>query len=196
MSLPAVPKPQNPVFTDKVIAELQDILKAKLTWLDHSFGRAQRLAELRDGKKRFYPAVHTGATGYINVFPNQSFGNFSFFTITDPIDIVFNPNNFNHVSTGYALILWFNLDKIFVGEVDRNIDLIKTDILRILTRETFLTSGRITVDKISERYENIYKDFDLDNFRGQSLAEIDSQMLMHPYAGLRVEGTITLKEKC
>lgn len=188
MNLPVVPKPENPVFIDKIITQLQDNLKAKLSWLDYSFGRAQRLVKKENGKDVHYPAVHIGSGEYQNVFPDDTLGNYSFFFIEDPQEIDFRPNAFNNVKVKYALIFWMNLDNIFAGSEDRNTEEIKAQIIRIITRETHLSIGRIDVRQVFEQAGNIYKGFYLN--------ELDSQFLTQPYAGFRFEGQISMWEEC
>lgn len=188
MNVPNVPKPQNPAFTDKVIGQLQDVLKAKLSWLDYSFGRAQRLTKLKGNQKHVYPAVHLSAGEYLDVFPTDQFKNFSFFLLEDPQNIEFSPNTFNQVRAKYALIFWVNLDEIFAGSEDRNTEALKAEIIKVLTRQTFLSFGRISLRAVYEQAENIYKGF--------NIKEIESQFLMQPYAGFRFEGEITFTEPC
>lgn len=188
MNIPSTPKPENPAFADKVIGELQDKLKTKLSWLNYSFGKSQKLVSAkRDGKTPFfYPGIHLKKDTYISVLPDQSLGNFSFVVLDDPQTITFNPNSYNKVSTGYALIFWFNLSKIFPASTDRNLENVKEQIVQVLTRELFLTSGSLTVEKIFEQAENVY--------RGYSLKEVEAQFMMHPFAGLRFEGLLTFTE--
>lgn len=188
MTIPAVPKPESPAFIDKVVVQLQDTLKNKLPWLNHSFGRAQRLTETKDKKKRFYPGVHIANGRYINVFPDQELGNFSFFIVEDPQIVDFRPHTVNNVRLKYSIVFWLNLDKIFASSPDRNTEALKAQIVKILTRESFLTFGRIDIRYIHEQAENIYK--------GYSIEEIDSQFLMQPYAGFRFEGEMMFTENC
>jgi hypothetical protein len=186
MNIPAVPKPDVPAFIDKVVVQIQDGLKAKLPWLNYSFGRAQKLVTTKEGKNYFYPAVHIGKGTYINVLPDQELGNYSFFTIDDPQEIDFNAHAFNNIKSKFALVFWFNLNKIFPGVQDRNTEAIKAQIIELLTRGIHLTEGRINIRQIFEQPENIYK--------GYSLKEVDSQYMMQPFAGLRFEGEMLFME--
>jgi hypothetical protein len=188
MNIPNVPKPATPEFTDKIIVQLQDILKAKLSWLNYSFGRAQRLVRKQDGRNFYFPSVHLGAGEYLEVLPTDEFKNFSFLTLEDPQEVDFKAHQFGRIKTNYSLIIWVNLETIFEGSEERNAEAVKSEILKVLTRETFLTSGRITVEKIHEKAENIYEGF--------SIKEIDSQFLMQPFAGFRFEGELTFFETC
>lgn len=187
MNIPIAPRPLIPIFTDKLICELQDYLIENLNWLDHAFGRCQRLITLKDGRSYYYPGIHIESGKYINVFPTSEFGNFSFFHIADPQRVEFNSHSFNRVWANYALIFWFNLDSIFTT-TERNTEVMKAQIIQILTRNIYLKSGSITVNNIYEQAENIYKGF--------SIKEIESQFLMQPYAGFRFEGEIYFNESC
>lgn len=186
MSYPAVPKPDTPAFLDKVVAQIQDELKAKLSWLNYSFGRAQRLVTLRNKQNYFYPGVHIGKGVYINVLPDQNLGNYSFLVIDDPQTVAFAPHAFNNVRAKYALVFWFNLNKVFPGVADRNTEALKAQIVELITRDLRLTAGRISIEQIFEQPENVYK--------GYSLKEIDSQYMMQPFGGIRVEGEMLLLE--
>jgi hypothetical protein len=188
MNIPNVLKPQTPAFTDIIIGQIQDVLKAKLPWLDYSFGRAQKLTKLTGQQKRVYPGVHLGAGEYLDVFPTDRFKNFSFFILEDPQRIEFIAHRNNKVRAKYALIFWVNLDEIFANDADRNTEAIKAQIIKVLTRETFLDSGRISLEAVYEHAENIYKGF--------SIKEVDSQFLMQPFAGFRFEGELTFTEPC
>lgn len=188
MTIDTVPKPESPAFSDKVITQIQDILKSKLSWLNYSFGKAQRLVKVQGNKTEYYPGIHIQTGEYINVFPTEDFGNFSFFLVEDPNSLDFRPHVQNNVRLKYALIFWVNLNTIFPNSSDRNTEAVKAQILKVLTRETFLTSGRIDVRQVYEQAENIY--------RGYNLKEIDSQFLMQPYAGFRFEGELLFMENC
>lgn len=187
-NVPAVPAPEHPVFIDRLIVQVQDVLKNNLSWLDHSFGQSQRLVKVVDGKDFFYPAVHIRSGNYVSVFPDQGLGNFSFFVVDDPQSVDFRAHAVNNVRLQYSIIFWLNLDKIYGAQVDRNKEAIKAEILKVLTRKVFLTFGRIDVRKIYESTENIFGRY--------SIKEVDSQYLMQPFCGFRFEGDMLLTEEC
>jgi len=186
MNIPAVPKPDVPAFIDKVVVQIQTVLKAKLPWLNYSFGRAQKMVTLKNNQNYFYPGVHIGRGTYINVFPDQELGNYSFLIVEDPQSVDFRPNTQNNVRVKYSIIFWFNLNKIFPGVQDRNTEALKEQIVGVITRELRLHTGRIDLRQIFEQPENIYK--------GYSLKEIDSQYMMQPYGGMRFEGEMLFME--
>lgn len=187
MSINKAPKPANPVLIDRVLASLQDTLVAKLSWLDFAFGRAQRLVTKKGNVDYYYPGVFTGDKEYRNVLPGEHTGNFSFFVISDPQTVDYVQHQRNNITATFSLIFWYNLSKIYSGTNERKTEQVKAEILKVIT-EAILPAGRITVEKIYEQAENIYK--------GYSLKEIETQFLMHPFGGIRIEGEILVKESC
>lgn len=188
INLPSIPKPENPAFFDRIIVQVQDTLKANLSWLNYSFGQSQKLIKKEENRDYFYPAVYIRKGHYQNVEPSGELGNFSFFVLNDPQQIDFNAHSLNSVKVKYSLIFWFNVDTIFHSPAYRNTEELKEDILEILTRKLFLTSGRLNVDSIYEGAKNI--------FSGYSIDEAKSQYLMQPYAGFRFDGELLINEIC
>lgn len=182
------PKTKNPVMIDRVLAYIQDSLVENIGWLDHAFGKAQRLVTRREQRDHYYPGVYVGKNEYLNVLPGQGLGNRTFFTIEDPHTVDYNPRRYNTIRSPFSLVLWYDLRTIFKGETERNTEEIKRQILRVLTNSVLPSGSRIEVSRIYEQAENIFK--------GYSLKEIDTQYLMHPFAGLRIEGTIIYREEC
>lgn len=188
INVPINPQNTTPAFGDKVIVQIQDFLVSQLDWLNHSFGRAQKLVTKKNKTTYTYPGVHIQKEQYVNVFPDRKLGNYSFFVIEDPQEVSFNRNQFNQVKLRYGLIFWLNLNDIFANTAERNIEVLKSHIIKLLTRDLRIVDCRIFIDKIYEESINIYKGYDIK--------EIDSQFLMHPYAGFRFEGVLSFYESC
>ena len=185
----------NPVMLDRVIAEIQNGLVAGLPWLDVAFGRAQRITRMLEGKKIITPNVYCGGwanhgeNDYIEVSPDSNIGNFSFFDINDPHEISAGPWA-QDIKTPFGLVIWFDLRRVYGTYDNRNTEQLKAAVLRSLSGRTgfALSDGKIIVNQIYERAENIY--------RGYTLSEIDNQYLMHPYGGFRFEGILEYQEPC
>lgn len=179
----------NPQLIDVVFGEIQNGLVDNLGWLDMAFGRAQKLVKIIETKKYFTPNVYTGiANDYIPVAPDSKIGNFSFFWLDDPQTMDWVPNQQGNIKTPFSLIFWFDLRRVYNSATNRNTELIKANILRTLNGGFQMKSGRIKINRIYEQAENIYRGFTLD--------EVENQYLMHPFAGFRFEGELTVIEPC
>lgn len=186
---------QNPVMLDRVMGEIQQGLVDNISWLDAAFGRSQRLTKMMNGKRITVPNVFCGGwnghgeNDYIEVSPDSKIGNFSFFEIDDPETIDVGPWA-RQIKTPFALIVWFDLTRVYNTASNRNTERLKAQILHVLNGRAgwHLSNGRIVLNRIYERAENIY--------RGYTLSEIDNQYLMHPFAGFRFEGLLEFDELC
>lgn len=192
---------ENPVLLDKVLQDIQAMLKEKLSWLDYAFGRAYKLIEHRpDGNKFVYPAIYNGNGDYVSLLPNDNFGNFSWFDIYDPQVIDSSIKQFTYSG---AIIFWYDLSSIYEDSEVLYTEEIKKEIINALTAPGFIrTIGRLTINRIYERFENIYKGYALEKiynnyqYSGENIQDIDKQFFMYPYAGLRVEFNLTTRELC
>ena len=157
-------------------------------WLTRSFGRAERLVKIIGGKRYYTPNVYAGGNEYLPVSPDAKLGNFSFFVLDDPQTVDWLPNIQSDWKTPFSVIFWFDMRTITNDANNRNIEKVKAEILHVLNGGFWLRSGGITINRVYERAENIYKGFTLD--------EVDNQFLMHPYAGLRFEGVMSIQQPC
>ena len=187
-NIPLVPKPTNPKFLDTPIGKIQDVLKDKLPWLNYSFGVVQKLTDHNSKKSTYgklpkpYPGVHIGSKEYVNVFPDQELGNFSFVDFQDPREVISQSRSNFLVKQKCALVFWFNLDTILGISEDRNLEEIELQILNVLGNDLVIDRGSLEISKVCRDSVNIYKGYDVD--------EQKSQFLMQPYAGLRFEGVL------
>lgn len=192
INAPVIP---NAVMLDRVLGEIQNGLVENIGWLDAAFGKAQRLTKMMNGRNIITPNVYCGGwqghgpNDYIEVSPDSKIGNFSFFEVEDPQTIDAGPWA-REVSAPFALIVWFDLTRVYGVADNRNTERLKAEILHVLNGRAgwHLTDGRITINRIYERAENIY--------RGYTLSEIDNQFLMHPFSGFRFEGVLEFNELC
>ena len=184
MSIPTTLKPTELDLFDKAIAPVQDALKANLTWLNYSFGKMQKLTKQKGRRSYQYPGVYYTNNEYLDLLPNDEFGNFSFFILDPSNEIELNNyNEVNRMKAPVSIVFWVNLDQVY-GEPNRSVESLKIDILRVLLEDIKLTDSRLTVTKVEDQAEDIYREF--------SIKETDSQFLMKPYAGLRFSGTLDL----
>ena len=75
--------------------------------------------------------------------------------------------------------------------------------MRVLTTPGLITTtGKLVINDIYERFENIYKGYSIEKiynnytYKGEGIQDIDKQFFMYPYAGIRIEFTLTTRELC
>lgn len=181
-----VPIKKNPRLFDLTIADMQKELADRLGWLDHSFGRAERLVKVIDDRKYYTPNVYVGGNDYLPVSPDAALGNFSFFVLDDPQNVDWQPVQ-SDFSAPFSVIFWFDMRTITNDRDNRNTEAVKDEIVRALN-SLHIRNGSFTIKKIYEQAENIYKGYTLD--------EVDNQFLMHPYCGFRFTGEMYVSQLC
>lgn len=188
-----VTKPQNittPYLFDKLINELQQALKNGLPWLRHSYGRAERLVKVIDGRRVYQPAVYQGNDQYGTLLPDDRWGNFSFFVLSEPQEMLNRMQTEIRIKAPFSLIVWCDMrrvEKVMNLPDQRNTEYIKEQILGVLDT-AFPKKGSFTVQRIYERAENVFDGFTLD--------EVDNQFLMSPFAGFRFYGEMIVTNDC
>lgn len=185
---------QKPVLLDRVLQNMQKSLLDKLSWLNYAFGKSYKIVDYRDGGKVVYPAAYNGSGEYMSLLPNDTLGNFSWFDIYDPQDVIDNIQSRPQLTFNGALVFWFDLSSIYEDDSVMYTEEVKNEILKLLTTPGFAgASSKISIDRIYENPENIYKGY----LRAGEIPEnIDKQFFMYPYAGLRIEFTIKTRELC
>ena len=195
---------EEPVLLDKVVQDMQKALMENLSWLNYAFGRAYKLVEHRpDGNKFIYPAAYNGNGEYISLLPNDNYGNFCWFDIYDPQKITQVVQSLPQYTFSGALVFWYDLSSIYEDETVMHTEEIKDELLRLLTMPGIIsTTGKMTINTIYERFENIYSGYSIEkiynnfNYAGEGIQDIDKQFFMYPYAGIRIEFTLTTRELC
>ena len=195
---------EDPVVLDKILQDMQKSLMNILKWLNCAFGRAYKLVEHRpDGNKFIYPAMYNGNGEYVSLLPNDNFGNFSWFDIYDPQKITEVVQSLPQYTFSGAIIFWYDLSSIYEDETVMHTEEVKDEIMRVLTTPGLITTtGKLVINDIYERFENIYKGYSIEKiynnytYKGEGIQDIDKQFFMYPYAGIRIEFTLTTRELC
>ena len=195
---------EDPVLLDKILQDMQKSLMNRLKWLNYAFGRAYKLVEHRpDGNKFIYPAMYNGNGEYVSLLPNDNFGNFSWFDIYDPQKITEVVQSLPQYTFSGAIIFWYDLSGIYEDETVMHTEEVKDEIMRVLTTPGLITTtGKLVINDIYERFENIYKGYSIEKiynnytYKGEGMQDIDKQFFMYPYAGIRIEFTLTTRELC
>lgn len=180
-------QPERAYLFDRVIQGLQDAL-GNLSWLNHVFGRSERLVVMRDGIRRYTPNVYKGKGEYIQLLPdNTGLGNYCFFVMDDPQTVTVPYGNSNRVKAPFSLIVWCDMRTVGATKDDRNTESLKEEVLKTV-RRAWLRHGAVTLDRVYERAENV--------FTGYTIDEVDNQYLMSPFAGFRITGEMIIDEEC
>lgn len=182
-----VPIKSHPALFDRVIGYVQTGLADNLPWLNFAFGKAERLVKNYNGKRVYSPNLYAGKNEYELITPDSGIGNYCFFTLDEPEDVSWEVGDRTIVEAPFSLIVWVDMRTIEQDD-ERNTEAVKQDILRTLNGKLWMKEGRITINKIWEKAENIFKGFTLD--------EIDNQFLMQPYCGWRFEGILEAFTDC
>lgn len=185
-----LPNITTPYLFDKVIHEIQQALKNNLPWLQHSFGRVERLIKVIDGKRIYTPNVYKGNDQYEVLLPDDRMRCFSFFVLSEPQEMLNRVQNEIRIKAPFSLIVWFDLrvvEKVLQLPDERNTEQAKEQILGVLNT-AFPKKGSFTVQRIYERAENVFEGFTLD--------EVQNQFLMSPFAGFRFYGELIVTNDC
>lgn len=173
----------NNYFESALGNKIDSILDAmcSVPFIDYVYGRARANERIRNGKKYRYPGFYIGNGEYEDMLPLDSRGHgYAFIMLDDPIESI-NYVSFetNKYKVGYSLIVWY---KEGTSEM-MDIDLCKDYVLGCLK-----LCPNVTVEKIYEKYSNVFSGFSCD--------EIDTQYLMWPWNGFKITGEITYNEPC
>ena len=181
-------KKTDPQLIDRVIEVVQDALADNLPWLNYAFGKAERLKHDINGRIHYLPNVYRGKNDYIDISPDdRQIGNYSFFVVDEPQYVDWVAGQQNTIHAYCSLIVGVDMRSVEPTD-ERNTELVKRDILRVLNGKVHLKEGTFSVKRIFEKAENVFDGFTLD--------EVDNQYLMHPYCGWRFYGEITITDIC
>ncbi len=191
--------PNNTTLTglknlDLRIQNIATYLKSELTWLDYSFGIADRCVEKKNDKDNFYPGVFlSNSVDPFDCMPHDEF-NTSFWQVADSIKIDnLSPGDVPmrniEFSCTVACIFYVDIRKISVSKpfaVTRSE--VKQDIF-----DAF--ASMYGVDATFNMTEIIDNDF-ADIYEGYSVTDIDNLKKQLPFYACRVNGILTFTPDC
>lgn len=166
---------------DLAFLELQVILKGGLPWLKTAYGKAETKVFNDEKQKEVAPAIYSGGNDYQKLFPDEHLGNFSFFNTVDGRETAFERQG-SEGKADFSLIIWFDFKTVYPNTHEqRNVRHVIKQVTDLL-RKSALVNSSIRIGKVFEEGKNIYKEY--------SDKEIETQFLMRPYGGFRLEGLI------
>lgn len=188
MAISNVPLRTNPKLFDRVIQDLQQGLADNLSWLDYSFGRAERLIKDIEGRRIYTPNVYVGDNDYELVLPDTvKFGNYAFWVLDEPREVVNESPIEIRLTVPASLIIWVDMRKVGQETDERNTEAVIEQVMMTL-KQIRIYKGAFTVGRIYEKAENVFAGFTLD--------EVQNQFMMAPYYGWRFYGDMMIKNDC
>lgn len=168
---------------DLAVLPIQNALARNLPWLDHAIGICEQLTDVKNNRPFNFAALYLDGEQYEQIMPCEELGNFSFFYLRDPQTV--STKDRNLVKSQYSLVLWYDLTKVSLPADERNREQIKGQIIGVLNS---LRLSGFTITRIFEKPSNVFADF--------SYVHTNNQFLMHPFAGLRIDGEIVARVDC
>lgn len=189
---PTIPTATNPLGIDLAINDLQSHLDTQLTWLTNGMGRAYRMAKVETNRAAiFLPEVYLGTDQYKYFaatpdndkqaqsiilagnrgYPSQQLGFYGWKEFD--VSIIFNAN----LKTINSALL----------ETDKFTEHLIIDVENALIRDLLGRSYRLTINSVTEEFEEVYAEFDVSNDRGIQYA---------PMTHFRFNCTMLLREVC
>jgi len=183
----------TPVGLDESVLEINGRMLTELAWLDKAYGVCE--TRLRHYERKYerdnirFPAVLGESGDYIDLFPNEYIGNFSFWNIKDREESLKQVGRKVIQSGMFKLVFWFSFEKIYgVNSRKYTIENVKNDVFEFFETSGFVKSNVELMNCLTEA-ERIYYPWDY--------REIENQSLMRPFGAFAIEGIIrTLKHDC
>ena len=181
-------QPEQPKLFDRPIQDLQKSIGRKLLFMNHIFGRCERLLKVVEGRRSYSPNIYKGRDEYELLTPdNTDLGNYCFFVPDEPEVMVANFGISGRLRAPFSLVVW--VDQRTIEDKDaRDIYGLELKVLDAIASPGVLRHGGIEVSRVFHKAENVFQGFTMD--------EVDNQFLMSPFIGLRVECELWVDEDC
>jgi hypothetical protein len=187
---PSVPIPPNPVFLDKALGEVQQVLSTNVGWLSYVFGRSYTKVELRSGYELRVPMVYKGSAEYLPVQFNDNLQAQSFFEVGDEIlEGDYDQFILNFYKINVGLIVWANLKKIDSAKGNNYYfaEQLKQDVRHAL-RDAHLLYSDLTITRVEENVDSVFSKYNFE--------QVEKQYFSYPYVGFRFNFDLVISEEC
>lgn len=174
---------------DTIIEDLRAKFEANIPWLEKSFGRAYLLPErLSDEVTYQYPQVYLDNGEYFNVMPNDSYQSYSWMIgkgSAASVEAGLQPFTYQtYFQKRLDIHFFLDLKKIDSTKNYVYTEELINDILNVL----YTQRGLVVNEYIHETLIEVYEDY--------TIKEIDRDLLMYPFAGVRFVTTASYKIDC
>lgn len=191
--------PRKPTFTlegvEAKIQILQTVLADNISWLQHSFGKAEKHDKIVNGEVESYPVVFVDNTSDpIDVRPNDNYEAYCFWDITDPgrIDYL-NQDEFAAKKYAFweydaALIVWANLKRLDDSPYNEVKAQLRQDLLDTLGLQLIGQNVQFQAEEIFDKdIVQVFEGYTLNN---------EWNIAKWPYVAFRINGVIKFRIKC
>lgn len=169
----------TPALLDRALGQIADKLQTDLSWLDRGFGLAQKLVTV-DGTR---PVIYEeNGIDHFSLYPNENLGNFCYFERTEETSGFWEYNRYRSKFGRdlVGLVVWGNLKTIYTADwQQRTREHVRNEVMNVLTESGFSFTKSIELKQFWYEGKNIY--------RNHTIKEVDSQYLMRPYVGFRID---------
>ena len=174
---------------DTIIEDLRSKFEANLTWLEKSFGRAYLLPErLNDEVTYQYPQVYLDNGEYFNVMPNDSYQSYSWMIgkgSATSVEADLQPFTYQtYFQKRLDIHFFLDLKKIDPSKGYVYTEELINEVLNVI----YTQRGVVVSEYYHETLQDVYEDY--------TLKEIDRDLLMYPYAGVRFVTNASFKIDC
>lgn len=186
----SVPTLINPQPLDVALAEVGEKLRQKLTWLNNTYGKVQRLVKLDGKKKIYYPGIYVGGKGdadYLNMLPDRHLKNYMYCEVTKE-EIEHKPRQSRDGKIEVNFVFHWNYKEVYGNNhKGMTIENVKTDIFEAFDKSIFANS-KIRINGYAEEASDIYK--------GYTHEEVKHQFLMRPFGSVKVKAIFYYNHNC
>lgn len=187
---PTIPTKIDPQPLDVALAEVGTKLREKLTWLNNTYGKVERLVRM-DGKKRVkYPAIYVaGRNGedYLSMLPDDHLKNYMYCDVTKE-EVDHKPRQSRDGKIEVDFVFHWSYKKVYgANHKGVTIENVKKDIFEAFDKSIFANS-RIRVLGFKEGANNIYGAYTHE--------EIKHQFLMRPFGSVALKAIFYYDQTC
>jgi hypothetical protein len=186
---PTITDIPSPVNLDFWVERLKNHLTI-VPWLEQSYGKAYREAEMVDGQAYWFPCVYDSAGKYLRLDFNKNIRALSFIYPRDPgtVQDYMVLQNASKLRRELDVVVLYDL-RLIQSEVPgydydyRFEEVLLADVMQALRYFTV-----VQVQQIYQEAENVWERF--------SVPHVEWQTFMHPRGGLRLRIQIDYDESC
>ena len=165
----------DPKLTDKALLPIRQKLENNLLWLRSAFGVCEVHTD-NDKKKR--PIIYQNGIDSIDLFPNDRYGNFSFFHRRDGDEFEQINTRTLKINSPLSLIMWGRFKDVSTDNELISVENVKHEVLQVL-KSIRNKSLKIELQKIYSNPAKVYNSF--------TTSEIDGSQTMRPFFCLRFD---------